>query len=334
MLLHVSASRAILRTLYTAARARLPVTAHRILSSRLHTSALTAARMSAPSSAAPADSKKDLWNPEQYLLFDEARARPGVDLLQRAVATLNHMRLPQPARVADLGCGPGKQVALLAKQFPQANIVGIDSSENMVAAARAATDKLGDAQLSARVNFKQATFETFEDSTGLDLLYSNAALHWSKTHDTLFPHLMQQVKEGTGVLAVQMPNNFREPSHTLMRTALLEGKFCATDAEVEAIMAKSPQVNEAGSSYYFHLLFPHARHTDVWETQYQQLISSTTQYHPVLEWTKSTALAPLLASLKDEAERTKFQQIYSGMLEKVSSGIRRAGLMLAQLFDC
>lgn len=106
----------------------------------------------------------DLWNPTQYLLFDEARARPGHDLLQRVVTTLAHWRLPAPLRVFDLGCGPGKQVALLARAFPDAKVIGVDSSANMIEAAQAATDKLADADLSARVQFQQHTFEGFTES--------------------------------------------------------------------------------------------------------------------------------------------------------------------------
>jgi len=105
----------------------------------------------------------DLWDPTQYLLFDEARARPGHDLLQRVVTTLSHWRLPAPQRVFDLGCGPGKQVALLARAFPEAKVIGVDSSANMIAAAQAATDKLADADLSARVQFQQHTFEGFTE---------------------------------------------------------------------------------------------------------------------------------------------------------------------------
>ena len=114
--------------------------------------------------AAATAAATDLWDPTQYLLFDEARARPGHDLLQRVQTTMAHWRLPAPQRVFDLGCGPGKQVAMLARTFPEAKVTGVDSSANMIAAAQAATDKLADAELSARVQFQQHTFEGFTES--------------------------------------------------------------------------------------------------------------------------------------------------------------------------
>jgi len=59
---------------------------------------------------------------------------------------------------------------------------------------------------------------------------------------------------------------------------------------------------------------------DAWETQYQQLLLAQSgqdkPYHPVLEWTRSTALAPILAALPDEQQRTRFMGIYSKLLEQ------------------
>lgn len=101
-------------------------------------------------------------------------------------------------------------------------------------------------------------------SDGVDLLYSNAALHWSHDHSNLFPHLVQQLRADGGVLAVQMPNNFREPSHTCMRRALEEGAFFDPD-ELDAVWANQPDVHEQGASHYWHLLAPHCRHVDAWQ---------------------------------------------------------------------
>jgi len=275
----------------------------------------------------PSVASGDFWNPAQYLLYDEARARPGTDLLQRTQDTLKTFRLPVPERVADLGCGPGKQVLLLARAFPSSKVLGVDSSANMIAAARANTDKLGEQALSERVSFAQASFEEFTSPSDapLDLLYSNAALHWSTQHSSLFPHLVQQVRPSGGVLAIQMPNNFREPSHTCIRQALEEGKFLKDQEELERVWAQCPSVHAGGAGHYWHLLAPHCRHVDAWETQYQQLIGSSSSYHPVAEWTRSTALAPILTSLPSDEERARFMREYSALLERHYPYFERQG---------
>ena len=69
------------------------------------------------------------WSSALYLKFERERTRAARDLL---------IQLPafEPEIVYDLGCGPGNSTELLARTFPHARIVGIDSSEDMLAAAR------------------------------------------------------------------------------------------------------------------------------------------------------------------------------------------------------
>ncbi len=54
-----------------------------------------------------------------------------------------------------------------------------------------------------------------------DVIYANASLQWLTDHETLFPHLVNQLADN-GTLAVQMPDNWQEPSHTLMRQVASE----------------------------------------------------------------------------------------------------------------
>ena len=68
------------------------------------------------------------WNPERYLAFADHRTRPAIDLLAR-------VPLQRPERVADLGCGPGNSTRLLAERWPAAEVIGIDSSADMLAMA-------------------------------------------------------------------------------------------------------------------------------------------------------------------------------------------------------
>ena len=69
------------------------------------------------------------WSAKVYTTFEEERTRPVRDLLS-AVPDRD------VRKAIDLGCGPGNSTELLAARFPGAAVRGIDSSPDMIAAAR------------------------------------------------------------------------------------------------------------------------------------------------------------------------------------------------------
>lgn len=223
------------------------------------------------------------WDTSQYLKFADHRLRPAVDLLGR-IAT------DTPRRVVDLGCGAGNVTALLAARWPDAGLVGLDPSPEMLERARADHPAL---------SFEVADAASWTAELPVDVLYSNAALHWLGDHRTLFPRLFSQVTPG-GWLAVQMPRNFSAPSHTSVAAAALDGPWRAT---IEPMLS-DPPTHEPG--FYVDLLSPMADLLDVWETEYIQILEGE---NPVAEWTKGTWLRPFLAAL-DGAERDGFETAY------------------------
>ena len=215
------------------------------------------------------------WEPERYLQFADERLRPAQDLLAR-------IPLPAPARVVDLGCGPGNVTKLIAGRWPQAQITGVDSSEAMLERARLAL-------LEAR--FELADIGQWTPADAPDLIFSNAALHWLPEHPALFPRLLGQLAPG-GVLAVQMPGNFDAPSHRLIRD------LAATPAWAEAL-AGARMGAVLGMPDYYRILAPHCRRLSLWESIYWQSLSGPA---PVLDWLRGTTLLPYLALLTAEAQ--------------------------------
>jgi trans-aconitate 2-methyltransferase len=223
------------------------------------------------------------WDPGQYLKFAGERMRPAVDLLARVGATALQT-------VVDLGCGAGTLTPMFEARWPQARLTGVDSSPEMLARARAEH---------ARAEFVQADIGAWRPPRPVDLLYSNAALHWLDGHERLFPALLDCVAPG-GWLAVQMPRNFGAPSHTTIADTIEQGPW---RARLEPYVRRAPV---AAPEVYWRLLSDRSAQLDIWETEYLQVLSGD---NPVAEFTKGTWLKQFLDRLQGE-ERAAFEAEY------------------------
>lgn len=211
------------------------------------------------------------WDPSIYLKFDDKRTRPAAELLGRIQAD-------DPRHIVDLGCGPGNSTALLAARWPQAEITGVDSSQEML-------DKAASTDIPA--TWALADISSWRASVPADVLFTNAALQWLGDHPSLFPSLMSEVAPG-GTLAIQMPRNFDAPSHTLLREAVEE----TNNPGLISLLRDNPV---ADPDIYHRLLRPHATSIDIWETTYLQVLTGE---DAVLAWTSGTALVPFTSVLE------------------------------------
>lgn len=212
--------------------------------------------------------------------FGEERGRPARDLLAR-------IPLSSAARVYDLGCGPGNSTALLREAYPEAEIVGVDSSEEMLAEARRAVPDC---------TFVSGDLAEWQPDASPDLLFSNAAFHWVPDHLAVLKRLVTTLDDG-GVLAVQMPDNMAEPSHRLMLDTAASGRW----SEKLKRASHAREVLPSPERYY-DALKPLSSAVEIWHSIYNHPLDGAAA---IVDFLGSTALRPFLAPL-DERERAQF----------------------------
>ncbi|WP_067818258.1 trans-aconitate 2-methyltransferase [Nocardia inohanensis] len=221
-----------------------------------------------------------MWDPKQYLAFDDHRARPFFDLIDR-------VRADRPRRVVDLGCGPGNLTETLADRWPGAELEATDSSPEMVAAAR---ERGIDAELEDVRDWRPAA--------DTDVVVANAVLQWVPDHQELLAKWVRELPAGAW-LAFQVPGNFDAPSHRAIR-ALAAADRWRTDLASAQLLEPRAILDPAG---YAQLLTAAGCVVDAWETTYLQRLTGP---DPVLEWVTGTALTPVRDVLED-ADWTEFR---------------------------
>ena len=228
------------------------------------------------------------WDPSKYLRYDNERSQPTRDLIA-AIGNFN------PTEIVDLGCGTGNSTALLAHRWPDASLIGVDGSTEMLDQA----DQSG-----LHAVWQEADIATWQPASPVDLIFSNAALHWLDDHDVLFRQLVAGLCPD-GMLAVQMPYNFSQPSHTLISEIATEPRWVE---RLSNVIRPSPV---STPETYLQMLEPLISAVRVWTTTYLHVLHGE---HPVARWTGGATLRPVIAALEDDAD--EFIADYQTRLER------------------
>lgn len=223
------------------------------------------------------------WNSKQYARFKGQRLEPALDLIA-AIPPI------KARRVVDLGCGNGAVLAFLIDRFPEAEILAVDRSEDM----------LKDIQTDGRwLTTQQVDIDTWTPEVSPDLIYSNAALHWCDDHPALFQRLYKSLAPG-GVLAVQMPNNWHQPSHQIMHELATSKPW---DEYLSAHVRPSPVLK---GHEYREMFLSFGASISTFDKIYDHVLEGE---NPVAEWLKGSSLGVLMAHLPDSL-KTDFYQAY------------------------
>ena len=243
------------------------------------------------------------WSAAQYSLFEAERNRPIRDLLAALPPIAVHNAM-------DLGCGPGNSTELLAARFPGAAVAGLDSSPDMIEAARSRLPGL---------RFELADLESWGDPGPFDLLLANAVLQWLPDHATLLPALTGRLAPG-GCLAVQMPDNLDEPVQRLMRDIALDGPWAAKLAG-----AARQRTAPATAEGYYAMLRVRCTQVEIWRTTYFHALAGGPG--DVVDWFKGSGLRPFLEPL-EQAERGAYLERYLAGVRRILPPLPGGGVLL------
>lgn len=224
------------------------------------------------------------WNPGQYLKFSQERTQPAIDLAAR-------IPLDKPAKILDIGCGPGNSTEVLQRRFPDSFILGIDSSAEMIETAKKEHPNLAFQQCDITCQLDQL-------SEDFDLAFSNACLQWVPHHPLLLPRLLKLLVPG-GILAVQIPMNQKEPIHRILEDLAFQPEWKEKGLSSRLFYTLSQEE-------YFDLLSNQNAFLAMWQTTYIHVLDS---HEDILEWYRGTGLRPYLNALSPQEQPAFLAQV-------------------------
>jgi trans-aconitate 2-methyltransferase len=242
------------------------------------------------------------WSAKQYVAFEDERTRPVRDLV-------GALPVAEATRVMDLGCGPGNSTEILAARYSEAQVSGIDSSEDMIVAAR---------KRMPGAAFAVQDVHDWQGEGPYDVILANAVFQWVPNHETLFPALLQKLRSG-GALAVQMPDNLEEPAHRLMRETAAEGPWAA-----KLTAATQARTTLADAGWYYELLRPLAARVDLWRTTYFHVLGGAAA---IVEWFKGSGLRPFIEPL-NACEREAYLKRYTESISRAYPALTDGSVLL------
>lgn len=216
------------------------------------------------------------WDPTQYHKFQAERSAPFYDLIAL-------VEIRPDLKVIDLGCGTGELTRQLADALPESDVTGIDSSAQMLEKAISF----------ARPGLHFQQRDQAQLTGEWDLIFSNAALHWSENHRALIPSLYERLLPG-GQIAVQIPSNHNHISHQIYRETAAEEPFKSV---LSGFQRYAPVLS---IDEYARLFFEcGAENMIVFEKVYAHVLEDA---DAVVEWISGTALVPYFERLGEDKE--------------------------------
>lgn len=230
------------------------------------------------------------WSPDTYNRFKDERYQPFYDLI-------GHIHLRPGMKIIDLGCGTGELTKILADRFKESNVLGIDTSAEM----------LSKAPQQHNLSFLQTSIEEqIRKHDTWDLIVANASLQWVKDHQHLFPKMFALLSEN-GQVAIQMPSQKENILNQILIELAQENPFCNI---LKDAIQDSPLLS---LDDYTSLFFTHgAKEAIIYQKVYPLIVQSTDLLY---EFISGTALIPYMEKLPENL-KLKFKAEFKNRIDK------------------
>ena len=221
------------------------------------------------------------WDPDTYLKFEHERTIPSQDLVAR-------IDLNDPKAIVDIGCGPGNSTNVLRTAWPQADVIGLDNSKEMIGKAQATYPGY---------KWILADAAVWQSDTKWDIVFSNATLQWIPNQAKVLKHLFDQIK-GIGALAAQVPFNTDSALYKAIVTVSESQKWR------DVMKGCGDQIFYRDEIYYYQIISQLSTRVDMWTTTYFHIMES---HQSLLEWYSSTGLKMYLERIEDDTGKRQFK---------------------------
>ncbi|MGL5352114.1 MAG: methyltransferase domain-containing protein [Clostridium sp.] len=230
------------------------------------------------------------WDLKLYETYGMERLQPTLDLLNR-IPKGNY------SRIIDIGCGTGMSTLPLLQRFENAEILGVDFSEEMLQKASAVTDKVRWIQRDCS--------KSLLDMGKFDLIFSNAFLQWLQNQEEFISKVASMLNEN-GIFGLQVPNY---DNMAIKKCAdVVVTSYGNRFEEVKKKMCHNKDLNE-----YYDILCDHFGEITIWQTNYSHIMDS---YDDIINFISATGIGPYLEIL-NKNEQLEFKNRLIDELKKV-----------------
>jgi trans-aconitate 2-methyltransferase len=122
------------------------------------------------------------WDASVYDRISDIQADWALDVIGR-------LELEGGETVLDAGCGSGRVTKILLERLPDGRVIGVDASPKMIDAAREALP-------ADRTELIVSDLLDLDLTEAVDVVFSNATLHWILDHRRLFERLYAALRPG------------------------------------------------------------------------------------------------------------------------------------------